>query len=174
MRGPERTDHNAQVGRAAHQDLFTHVLLDHCGLFLVKQGRGRAAAKWWVMVFVCSASRVVHFELVPSHSTEETAAAVVRFACSHDVPREVFSDNAPEYTAAASALKDASQSFAALDASGRQGWGWLLWTHYPAHAPHFGGAVEAVIKLCKCALAMLAPAGELSDLEFVHALRIAW
>lgn len=161
----------ARIGKAHAQGIFSHVLVDHCGPFLTRQGRGRAAEKRWVFIITCAATRAVHFELVRHRNVEETAAAMVRFAARYGVPAQVVSDNAPELIAAGAALRRSAASL--VDPGSARTWAGLSWETYPAYAPHFGGAVESIVKLCKRALAKLIKDKEVHDLEFSHQLTCA-
>lgn len=125
------------------------------------------------MVFTCAAVRVVHFELVSGRTIEETAAAVVRFGCRRGIPALVLSDNAPEFEAVGAVLRRAGRGVARPEAPGARSWGELEWEHYPARAPHFGGAVESVVKLCKSALGKILGDREMTDLDLCQALVLA-
>lgn len=125
------------------------------------------------MIFTCAVVRVVHFELVSDRTTEETAAAVVRFTCRRGVPTAIMSDNAPELEEAAHLMRSSVHDARAPCGKGERSWEQLEWLHYPARALHFGGPVETVIQHCKRALCKLVLDKEAQDLELTHALVVA-
>lgn len=157
-----------RLGTAAEQGIFTHVLVNHCGPFYTRQGQGRPAEKRWIFVITCAGIRAVHFELVKSRSTKQTAAAMVRFTARRGVPALVVSDNAPELVAAGAALRSAAAS--AADPGGKRTWADREWRTYSVH---FGGAVEAVVKLCKRALSKVVEERNLHDLDLAHQLVVS-
>lgn len=157
-----------RIGTASGQTVFSHLLMDECGPFLTRQGRGRPAIKRWILVLTCGATRAVHLEVLQDKTGDSIVQALVRFACRHRVPTLVVADNAPEFDAAARALEAPHGA-----PHGGRDWSSVKWVHYPAYAPNFGGAVEAMVKLTKRAIRGIFGDKEYNDLELVNAVKLA-
>lgn len=168
FRQPESPLPSFRTGDATGQTIFSHILVDECGPFLTRQGRGRPAVKRWIFVITCGATRAVHLELLPDRTAEEVAAALIRFACRYTVPQKVVSDNAPEFSAAVDLLRRGSASPMVGSSSG---WETLIWQPYLPYAPNFGGAVEAMVKLTKRTLSKVVKDKEHTDLDLVHCIK---
>ena len=72
---------NLPEARVTESRPFTHVGVDYCGPFLIKekQHRNRKQIKVYVVVFVCLATKAVHLEVVSDLSSEAFIAALRRF-----------------------------------------------------------------------------------------------
>lgn len=123
--------------------------------------------KRWVLIFTCRMVRAVHLEILPERTAKEVAAAFVRFACRRTIPAAVVSDNAPEFGAAWELLKSGSIGPAG---SAGQTWSEMEWSFYPAYAPNWGGAVEAMVKIVKKALKALLRDRVYTDFQLQFAL----
>lgn len=168
FRQPEAPLPPFRVGAAKGQTVFSHALMDECGPFLTRQGRGRPAVKRWILVLTCGATRAVHLELLPDRTATAIAEALIRFACRHPVPKKIVCDNAPEFEAGASLLRGGGTPG---PEDGSRGWREVEWQHYPPYAPNFGGAVEAIVKLTKATLRKVVRDREQTDLDLSHCIR---
>lgn len=67
-----------RFGTAPAQSIYSHILMDECGPFLTRQGRGKVALKCWILVLTCGASRAVHLEVLQDWKAEAVADTLVR------------------------------------------------------------------------------------------------
>lgn len=158
----------SRLAQEAGQRVFSHILVDLFGPRLIKQEGRRPAIKRWVMVFVCAGARAIHLEPVQDKSTEAIISALTRFASRRTIPKEITSDNAAEFVAVGEHLS--TQNRRSLFPTG---WENTVWKHYPPLAPHWGGSVEAAVKLAKTALDHLVQNRDLGDYELLTALAAA-
>ena len=129
---------------------FTTCGVDYAGPFSVKFGY-RKQSKSYLAVFVCFATKAVHFELVTSLTTEGFLAALKRFVSRRGLPHTLYSDNGTNFVGARNemaAVQDVlhTSNGRIEDFSTTQGFKWCL---IPPRAPHFGGLWEAAVKSAK-------------------------
>lgn len=131
---------------------FSHVGLDYAGHFWVKNfhGRGQHAHKFWVVIFVCFATRAVHLEAVGDCTTETFLAAFKRFASRRGVPSDVYSDQAPTLKGADRELhKEYVRMINDPEFRNDLVVNEIQWHKIPPKAPHMGGLWEAAVKSVK-------------------------
>lgn len=138
--------------------VFHTVQTDFSGPFLIKASRLRQAKsfKVYLCVFICSATKAVHLEVVGDLSTEAFLAALSRFTSRRGLPSVVRSDCGTNYIGSSrhlneiqKYLRDRNVQEALADKAGAQG---ITWKFNPPAASHFGGLFEAVVKSAKTLL----------------------
>ena len=98
--------------------------------------RDNGISKTYFVLFVCTAIRAIHLELVQSLSTEDFLEAFDRFVARRGLPGVVFSDNARNFKGAAPKLAN-------------QG---VCWRFNVPRAPWWGGFYERLVRTTKDAL----------------------
>ena len=98
--------------RVSESTPFTYTGIDYFGPLFVKLRS--ETQKVWVCLFTCLVTRAIHLELIQNMSTEQFLLGFRRFLSRHGKPKEIISDNAPQF-------KLASETFDQL-------WGQLV-TH---------------------------------------------
>ncbi|XP_058817233.1 uncharacterized protein LOC131680534 [Topomyia yanbarensis] len=132
---------------------FIRTGVDYAGPFYLKQGRGKAAMKAYVSLFVCMSTKAIHLELVTSLTTDGFLAALHRFVGRRGNVLEMFSDNGTNFTGACKDLIELRQLLNSQALQGRidefcqlRG---ILWRFNPPKAPHQGGLWESNVKSMK-------------------------
>ena len=69
-----------------HKDPFSHVGVDYCGPFLIKQGR--SMVKRYCCVFTCLTIRAIHIEVAHTLSTESFIEALRRLIARRGRPEQ--------------------------------------------------------------------------------------
>ena len=128
---------------------FTNAGLDVFGPYFVHDGkttrRTVATKKVWVLIIVCSVSRAIHMELLPSMDTASFRNALQRFIAIRGSCSTLRSDNGSNFVAAKKQM-DASNECINIDLIQQE----LLtkncrWIFNPPAASHCGGAWERKI-----------------------------
>ena len=121
---------------------FWHSGVDFAGPFTLKGevGRGSRRYKAYVAVFICLATKAVHFEVVSSLSTEAFLNALRRFVGRRGPVARMYSDNGTNLVGAFRQLEDIQAQIHERS---------MEWTFIPPLAPHFGGLWEAGVKSMK-------------------------
>ena len=134
---------------------FVNTGIDYCGPFFVKEKRfrNRGSVKCYVSVFICLATKAVHFELVSDLTTEAFLAALKRFFSRRGKSSTLLSDNATNFVGASREIKelhalltDDEHNERVLKFLSNEG---IKWSFIPPGAPHFGGLWEAAVKSFK-------------------------
>lgn len=122
---------------------FSHVCIDFAGPFslLMSKHRGAKTYKGYVCVFVCTATKSLHFELTSDMTAEAFLAAFRRFVARRGSVTRIFTDQGTNFKGAARLLNDLARQ-AAENLS-------ITWSFNPPGGPHFNGLVEAGVKSCK-------------------------
>ncbi|XP_071057562.1 uncharacterized protein [Onthophagus taurus] len=107
--------------------------------------RGAKTTKAYIAIFVCSATKALHLELVSDLSTEAFIAALRRFTSRRGRIEMIFSDQGTNFVGANNRLKDLAQ-LANMELG-------LNWSFNPPSSPHFNGLTEAGVKSVKTHLA---------------------
>lgn len=131
---------------------FSKTGVDYAGPFMVRAvaGRGRAAHKGYVALFICLVTRAIHLEFVSDYSTEAFLAAFRRFISRYGLPALMMSDNGTTSQGAERKLREAftkikkDQNLASWVAT--EG---VEWSFIPPAAPNHGGLWEAGVKSVK-------------------------
>ena len=93
------------------------------------QGEGEEV-QVWIALFTCGTTRAIHSEVVSSLSLADFLLAFRRFTGRKGQPREIISDNALTFRAAAETLD-------------------ITWIFNPPRSPWFGGFYERLVKAVK-------------------------
>ena len=137
---------------------FVHTGVDYAGPFSLKTGHPRRPieVKGYLAVFVCLATKAVHFEVVSSKTTEAFVATFKRFITRRNVPGHMYSDNGSNFIGARNELKElfdflslSSTQISIQEALQKHQ---INWHFIPDRAPHFGGIWEAAVKSAKYCL----------------------
>ena len=80
----------------------THIGVDYCGPFSIKEKRhrNRKQIKVYVAVFVCLVTKAVHLEVVSDLSSEAFIAALRTFTSRRGMCSHIYSDNATNFIGA--------------------------------------------------------------------------
>jgi len=123
---------------------FSNVGVDFAGPFQIKESRRRnsKSTKGYPALFVCTAIKSVHLEIVSDLSTEAFLASFNRFISRRGIPSNIYSDCGTNFQGANRQLQDM------LTTSARQHTACIWHFNLPA-APHFGGIWGAAVKSTK-------------------------
>ena len=90
---------------------FYHTGLDFCGFFEVKESNRRNAKtyKAYAAIFICFATKAVHFEIVSSLSTDAFIASFNRFSSRRGLPHTIYCDRGTNFIGASRQLKEIQQ-----------------------------------------------------------------
>ncbi|KAL0867450.1 hypothetical protein ABMA27_008237 [Loxostege sticticalis] len=89
---------------------FQNCHVDYAGPVLIadRKGRGCKLNKSYLCIFVCSAVKAVHLELVTDLTTEAYMAALYRFVARRGKPRSITSDNGTNFVGASNDMQSSS------------------------------------------------------------------
>jgi transposase InsO family protein len=138
-----------------HISPFLKVGVDYAGPVYIKQRNKRSTVehKGYICLFVCTAVKAVHLELVGDLTTASFLAALDRFIARRGKPELIISDNGTNFVGAKSELDDlhnlfvndahrnAIQGFCATKS--------IEWKFIPPRSPNFGGLWESAVKSVK-------------------------
>ena len=151
---------------------FENVGLDFAGPFDLKVGRGKFRKKVWVLVLTCMVIRAVHFEVTGGLDTTCVINALSRFCDVRGIPESITSDNQTSFHKADTELMEWYASIDWERVTRETSFGFrpmskgILWHFNPAHASHFGGIFETMVKACKRALKATIGRADLDEEEF--------
>ncbi|KAK9502520.1 hypothetical protein O3M35_011289 [Rhynocoris fuscipes] len=99
---------NLPIERTSAVSAFNVTGVDYAGPFFISSARLRGAVvtKAYLLVFICFASKAVHFELASDLSTASFMAAFQRFVARRGLPATIFSDNGTAFVGAHNKLKE--------------------------------------------------------------------
>ncbi|GFV42130.1 integrase catalytic domain-containing protein [Trichonephila clavipes] len=130
---------------------FESTGLDFAGPLTTKCAHKRSVTKFksYICLFICTATKAVHLELVSDLSTAAFLAALRRFIARRSCPSKIISDNGSNFKGASShlrklvdlCLQEEVQNFLFLKG--------IEWSFIPPYTPHFGGLWESAIKSAK-------------------------
>ena len=127
---------------------FLHTGIDFAGPIFLKQGRGRAASKAYIAVFVCFGTKAIHLELVSDLSTATFLSALKRFIARRGNIAHIYSDNATNFVGANRELQQLKQIITPSNIDLVRDTN-ITWHFSPPRAPHFGGLWESAVKAVK-------------------------
>ncbi|XP_037295468.1 uncharacterized protein LOC119189550 [Manduca sexta] len=127
---------------------FLHCCVDYAGPILVanRKGRGCKLTKSYICIFVCSAIKAVHLELVTDLTTEAYMAALNRFVSRRGKPRSITSDNGTNFVGASNEMTKFLSVSNVKSEVAQEG---IEFIFTPAYSPHFNSLAEAAVKSCK-------------------------
>lgn len=130
---------------------FLHTGMDYAGYFMIKDSklRNRKLIKAYLCIFVCLATRAVHFELVSDLTSQGFLAMLKRFVSRRGLCQHLYSDNGTNFVGANSELQDIYK-FPQSPEFQTYAKNHMIQFHFnPAGSPHFGGLWESVVKSFK-------------------------
>ncbi|XP_075990291.1 uncharacterized protein LOC142985934 [Anticarsia gemmatalis] len=127
---------------------FLHSYVDYAGPVLIanRAGRGCKLTKAYMCIFVCSAVKAVHLELVTDLTSEAYMAALNRFVARRGKPRSITSDNGTNFVGASNEMYNFLNSSNVPFEIAQEG---IEFIFTPAYSPHFNSLAEAAVKSCK-------------------------
>lgn len=152
---------------------FTYTGVDYAGPMNITPfvGRRQKSRKYYVVIFICLATRAVHLEYVDDYATSGFLAAFRRFASRRGLPSDVYSDNGTNFQGADRELNAIFKRLVAdpqmQNAIANDN---VKWHFIPPAAPHFGGLWEAGVKAFKHHLKRVVGSRTLSQIEFATLL----
>ncbi|XP_052756313.1 uncharacterized protein LOC128201929 [Galleria mellonella] len=143
---------------------FSVSAVDYAGPFDISLGRGRGTRtfKSYVCVFVCTATKAVHLELVSELTTEAYLAALRRFIARRGRCSRLISDQGRNFIGAANVLHDLLQNATHVEQ--------IEFVFNPPGSPHFSGLAEAGVKSIKTHLSRVIGIQRLTFEEFYTVL----
>nr|XP_023023541.1 uncharacterized protein LOC111511741 [Leptinotarsa decemlineata] len=137
---------NLPFHRVSKLKPFSCVGIDYGGPYTISLGRYRGAKidKAYICLFVCSATKALHIELVSDLSTDTFIAALKRFMSRRGRVSYIFSDNATNFVGASRIFMDLMKVATQEEQ--------IEWKFIPPSSPHFGGLWEAGIESVKSQL----------------------
>lgn len=135
--------------------VFANCCVDYAGPINIKASflRSNKTIKSYIALFICSATKAVHLELVTDLTSECFLAALKRFMSRRGKVNTMLSDNATTFVGAdnelkrlATLLKSKAFEENVIDQLAIEN---ITWKFIPARSPHFGGLWEAGIKSTK-------------------------
>lgn len=152
---PEHLMGQLPAVRTAAARPFTHIGVDYCGPFLLKEKRfrNRNKVKSYACIFICLATKAIHIEIVSDMTTKGFLQALRRLFGRRGRSSSIYSDNGTNFVGAKNELKElyallqsqdhnkaVQQYLADLE---------IEWRFNPPYSPHFGGIWEAAVKSFK-------------------------
>ncbi|XP_029165343.1 uncharacterized protein LOC114936336 [Nylanderia fulva] len=164
---------NLPVHRVNPSPPFTHTGVDYAGPMSIIPvvGRGQKSRKYYVVVFICLATKAVHLEYVDDYTTAGFLAAFKRFASRRGLPSDIYSDNGTNFQGVDRELYSVFQRLIAdPELKNTVANDNVKWHFIPPAAPHFGGLWEAGVKGLKFHLKRVTGSRTLSQIEFATLL----
>ena len=140
---------------SSYKPCFYHTGVDFAGPLFMKDRYGRKpqVIKVYIALFICMTTRAIHLELVTSLSANAFVETFRRFIARRGKPKVMHSDNATNFTCAASEIRSLYDSFkvtslqnSLTDYLSSEG---ISWDFIPPGSPHFGGLWESNVKATK-------------------------
>ncbi|XP_059055798.1 uncharacterized protein LOC131849703 [Achroia grisella] len=127
---------------------FLHCYVDYAGPVLIanRKGRGSKLSKSYMCIFVCSAVKAVHLELVTDLTTEAYMAALNRFVARRGKPRSITSDNGTNFVGASNEMQRFLRTSNVASETAQQS---IEFIFTPAYSPHFNSLAEAAVRSFK-------------------------
>ncbi|CAK1582349.1 unnamed protein product [Parnassius mnemosyne] len=127
---------------------FLNCYVDYAGPVLVadRRDRGCKLTKSYMCIFVCSALKAVHLELVSDLTSEAYMAALNRFVARRGKPQSITSDNGTNFVGASNEMHRFLHSSSVASEIAQQG---IEFIFTPAYSPHFNSLAEVAVKSCK-------------------------
>ena len=152
---------------------FENCSLDYAGPFYTKQGRGRSQLKRYLCLFVCMASRAVHFEMAYDLSTDGFLRALIRMTNRRGNPTTILSDNGTNFVGAAKELSELISGWNKNLLNQEMLKRGIEWSFNPPLAPHFNGVHEIMVRSAKKILMKLFNKADITDEELMTAFIMA-
>lgn len=145
--------------RVTQAHCFVNTTVDYFGPITMRAAFYKSAKtmKCWGAVFVCSATKAIHLELVTELTADSYIAALKRFIGRRGLPRIIQSDNGTNFTAAEKITQQELKEF--MSGIRKQDFQQEVIEHcanlkidfkfIPPYCPHVGGLWEAGVKSAK-------------------------
>ncbi|XP_077989886.1 uncharacterized protein LOC144444347 [Glandiceps talaboti] len=134
--------------RVSQSTPFTYTGLDYLGPMYIKDNT--EICKVWICLFTCLAVRAIHMEIIRDLSTDQFLLCLRRFIARYGTPKEVTSDNAPQFklakTTADKLWRDVTVDPDVKSYVADQG---IKWNFIVELAPWMGGFYERLVGLVK-------------------------
>ncbi|XP_063623858.1 uncharacterized protein LOC134795856 [Cydia splendana] len=146
--------------RISQLKAFSSAAVDFGGPFDIALGRGRGnkTYKGYICVFVCTATKAIHTELVTELSSDAYLAALRRFVARRGRCSRLVSDQGKNFVGANNILQRLVKDAAAHHS--------INFEFNPPGSPHFSGLAEAGIKAVKTHLSRVVGNQRLTYEEF--------
>ncbi|XP_011705133.1 PREDICTED: uncharacterized protein LOC105460385 [Wasmannia auropunctata] len=138
--------------RVTQARAFLHTGLDYAGPFSIKISRNKTS-KCYLAIFVCLATKAVHFELVLDLKATSFLNAMKRFIARRGKCATLYSDNGTTFVGANNQLLELKECLAQQAVQNQiknycteQ---FIDWKFIPPYSPHMGGIWEAAVKSAK-------------------------
>lgn len=130
---------------------FTYTGVDLCGPFEVLiSSKSKSKTTAYMCIFVCFATKAVHFEVVENQSTSAFIATLLRFVSIRGVPEIIYSGNGRNFVGASKELTQLRKKYNAhaeqekiITMAAEKG---IKFSFIPPRSPNFGGLWESNIK----------------------------
>ena len=132
---------------------FQVTMMDLAGPFYVTVRRKRE--KRWILLLTCANYRAIHLESLPGMSADKFILGFCNFINRRPRPMTCYSDNGRNFVGAAGVLKKTWSNI--MNDQVRREFPQTDFRFNPPSSPHFGGAVERMVKSVKNALKMVLP-----------------
>lgn len=146
---------NLPAARVTPSRPFFNCGIDYAGPFLIRDGKlkNRKLVKSYLCLFVCFATKAVHFELAVDLSSESFLNCLKRFTSRRGYSKNIYSDNGTNFVGADNELKRQLKLLLNMDLQSDVQSFFnknVINFHYtPPRSPHFGGLWESVVKSAK-------------------------
>ncbi|KAK7590682.1 hypothetical protein V9T40_002295 [Parthenolecanium corni] len=132
---------------------FAATGMDVFGPLKIRRIESGEKGKAWVLLFTCLRTRAIHLEPMWDMTTQEFLLSFRKFVARRNVPRDILTDNAPQFHVINGRFSAIWQTLEKDPATAeyfaeRQ----IHWYFVPPHAPWFGGAYERLVGSTKLAL----------------------
>ena len=128
---------------------FAHVGIDYSGPITITKTESGVPHKYYIVLFTCTSSRLVHLELAPDMSTASFINLFRRFCAFYSFPNLVISDNGTYFLASAKFF-DEMVKHPKVDQYMKEHN--IKWKFIAPHAPWQGGFYERMMGLMKSCL----------------------
>jgi len=136
--------------RVAQARAFINTGVDYAGPFSIKISRNKTG-KAYLSIFICLATKAVHFELVSDLTTTSFLNAIKRFISRRGRCINLYTDNSTTFVGANNQLLELKE-FLAKNTNQIQQYlvgQFIDWKFIPPYSPHMGGLWEAAVKSAK-------------------------
>ena len=125
---------------------FSCIGSDYVGPLFVKS-TSEEERKVWICLFTCCSTRTVHFEVVPSMTSEAFLRCFRRFVARRSRPSLVVSDNAKTFKSAqCKELEKITNDLSVVQYFAQEK---IKWSYNLEKAPWWGGFYERLVKSLK-------------------------
>ncbi|XP_050310594.1 uncharacterized protein LOC126746394 [Anthonomus grandis grandis] len=137
--------------RVTPSRIFSSVFVDYAGPFEIKASKTKTnkIIKAYICIFVCSAVKAVHIEVISDLTSNGFLSVLKRFVSRRGICDNIYSDNATNFVGANNELVAIRKLVESSSFKDYLGFFKITWHFLPPRSPHFGGLHEAAVKSCK-------------------------